>query len=74
MTDDRAQLDGDVAQDEAATHRMKCSCGRTRLIGDRSKAGYVDYDRIAEQVAGAHEFAHEFREEQVDIEVTALAE
>ncbi len=57
-----------------ATHRVECSCGRTKYVGDRSKAGYVDYDRIAESFAGAHEFTHDFREEQVEIEVTALAE
>ena len=57
-----------------ATHRVECSCGRTRLVGDRSKASYVDYDRIAESYAGAHEFSHEWRDEEVQTEVTKLAE
>jgi hypothetical protein len=57
-----------------ATHRVECSCGRTKFVGDRSKAGYVDYDRIAESFADAHEFTHEFRGENAETEVTALAE
>jgi hypothetical protein len=61
-------------QSEDATHRVDCSCGRTKYIGDQEKAGYVDYDRIAESFAGAHEFTHDFREEEVELEVTELAE
>lgn len=57
-----------------ATHRVDCSCGRTELVGDQSKAVYVDYDRIAESFAGVHEFSHEFRDEDVETEVTHLAE
>jgi len=44
------------------------------LVGDRSKSDYVDYDSIAESYAGAHEFTHEWRDEDVTTEVTRLAE
>jgi len=57
-----------------ATHRVECTCGRVRLVGDRSKSDYVDYDSIAESYAGAHEFTHEWRDEDVTTEVTRLAE
>lgn len=61
-------------RDGGATHRVDCTCGLTRFIGDRSKSGYVDYERIAESYAGTHEFTHEWRDEDVQTEVTEIAE
>lgn len=42
-------------------YRMECSCGWEKVV--ENKDSRIDYEGIADSVAGAHQFTHDFKDD-----------
>lgn len=50
-----------VSELPQGTYRMDCTCGWEKEV--ENKDPRIDYEGIADSVAGAHQFTHDFKED-----------